>query len=112
MKEKAKMFVEMARGMGWCVQLPNDRNVITIFKHFAKDSNDGYVKCDGEYYDILDEVPTTGPGSVWGTDGSGVGAISALNRGRFVMNKSGVSKRFCKAVREYIISAPDLNIEV
>jgi hypothetical protein len=112
MKEKAKMFVDITRGMGWCVQLPNDRGIITIFKHFKKDSNDAYVKCDREYCDILDEVPTTGSGSVWGTDGSGAGAIYALKQGCFVMNKSGVSKRFCKAVREYIINTPDLNIEV
>lgn len=112
MKEKAKMFVESTRGRGWSVQLPNDRGIITIYKHFDKGSNSEYAKCDGEYYDILKDVPTTGTGSTWGTDGAGVGAFSALNRGCFIMNKSGVSKRFCKAVREYIINTPDLNIEV
>lgn len=112
MKEKAKKFVEYTRSMGWCVQLPNDRNIITIFKHFEKGSNDHYVRCDQEYDDILDLIPTTTYGSVWGTDGSGVGAISALKHGCFVMNKSGVSKRFCKAVGEYIISTPDLNLDI
>jgi hypothetical protein len=55
-------------------------------------------------------VPTTGSGSIWGTDGGGVGAIAAMRNGEFIMNRSGVSKRFAKAVREYLLQRPDLNI--
>jgi hypothetical protein len=53
-----------------------------------------------EYYSILELLPTTSPGSVWGTDGGGIGAISAMNTGVFTMNKSGGSKRVLSALKK------------
>jgi hypothetical protein len=43
-------------------------------------------------------LPSTEPGSVWGTDGGGVGAISAIQSGVFQMSKSGGSKRVLSAI--------------
>jgi len=47
----------------------------------------------------------TEPGSVWGTDGGGVGAISALKSGTFEMKKSGGSKRVLKAIERELAYA-------
>ena len=38
----------------------------------------------------------TSPGSIYGSDGSGLGAISAINHGLFKMNKTGGSKLVLK----------------
>jgi hypothetical protein len=51
-----------------------------------------------EYFSILGLLPTTSPGSIWGTDGGGIGALSAMKSGTFVMNKSGGSKRVLKVL--------------
>jgi hypothetical protein len=51
-----------------------------------------------EYYSILGLLPTTSAGSIWGTDGGGIGAVSAMNTGLFKMNKSGGSKRVLTAL--------------
>lgn len=109
-KEQVKEFVDYTRSQGWSILLPNDRPIVTIFKSFSKESVEEYSAADSEYFDILAMVPTTSPGSMWGTDGGGVGGISALNRGEFIMNKSGVSKRFTTALRKYLLNHPDLNI--
>jgi hypothetical protein len=37
-------------------------------------------------------------GSMWGTDGSGVGGYSAMLHGCFTMNISGVSPAFIAAI--------------
>jgi hypothetical protein len=110
MKEQAKKFIEECREQGWYVRLPNDRPIITIGKHIKKDCSDSFCDADSEYFSLISLVPTTGSGSIWGTDGGGVGAIAAMRDGEFIMNRSGVSKRFAKAVREYLLQHPDLNI--
>jgi hypothetical protein len=55
------------------------------------------VQLDGEYYGILSMVKARG-GSMWGTDGSGVGGYSAMLHGCFTMNISGVSPAFITAL--------------
>jgi hypothetical protein len=70
--------------------------VISIYKEI--DSVEEFCKADSEYYYILLKVPTSRPGSVWGTDGGGVGALHAMRSGKFQMNKSGVNKNFLKAL--------------
>jgi hypothetical protein len=51
-----------------------------------------------EYYSILGILPSTGPGSIWGTTGDSVGALSAMKTRKFVANKSGGSKRVLNAL--------------
>lgn len=109
--EQAKQFVENARKMGWSVDARCDNGIVTIFKRFEPNNVDEFSKLDGEYYYVLAKAPIVSAGSTWGTDGGGVGAICALKRGEFVMNRSGVSKRFLKAMRKYLIEHPDLDFD-
>jgi len=76
--EKIALQVRDAcKALGWNFYVkPN--GVLTIDKHFAAGSNDEFVKADGEYYSILGLVPQTQAGSMWGTDGGGIGALSAI----------------------------------
>jgi hypothetical protein len=53
-----------------------------------------------EYYSILELLPSTSAGSVWGTDGGGIGALSAMSSRVFKMNKSGGSVRVLNALKK------------
>lgn len=94
-KTAAANFAAAARDAGWTVSSRD--NVVTITKHFTPNSRDEFVKLDGEYYGILSLVKARG-GSMWGTDGSGVGGYSAMLHGCFTMNISGVSPAFIDAL--------------
>lgn len=95
-KEIAQKFVETCKGLGWTYNVRGA--VLTIHKEIRKGSTNDFVTADMEYYSILGIVPRTSPGSIWGTDGGGVGAISAVNSGVFTMNMSGGSKRVLNAI--------------
>lgn len=94
-KTAAAKFAAAAREAGW--KISSRENVVTITKHFTPNSRDEFVKLDGEYYGILSLVKARG-GSIWGTDGSGVGGYSAMLHGVFTMNISGVSQAFIAAL--------------
>jgi hypothetical protein len=94
-KTAAAKFVAAARDTGWKISVRE--NVVTITKHFTPNSRDEFVKLDGEYYGILSLVKARG-GSMWGTDGFGVGGYSAMLHGCFTMNISGVSQAFIAAL--------------
>jgi len=85
------------KALGWnfCVK-PN--GVLTISKKFTPGSNDEFVRADSEYFSILSLVPQTQAGSTWGTDGGGIGALSAIKHGLMVMNRSGCSRSVLKAL--------------
>jgi hypothetical protein len=87
-KLKAQEFVKAASDLGWNISIRG--SVVTITKNIS--GIDEFVKADSEYYWILEKLPSTSAGSIWGTDGGGVGAISAMKTGVFRMNKSGGSK--------------------
>lgn len=72
--------------------------ILTIHKMFSPDDRNGFVECDMSYYSVLGLLPRTEPGSDWGTDGGGIGALSAISSGHFVMNRSGGSKRVLAAL--------------
>lgn len=91
----AREFAAAARAAGW--QISTRDNVVTITKHFTPGSREQFVALDGEYYGILSMVKARG-GSMWGTDGSGVGGYSAMLHGCFTMNVSGVSPSFIAAL--------------
>lgn len=102
-KEMAEKFVELCREYGWTWEVRGSK--ITIRKQLGHDEKatcprDAFVRADMEYYSILSCVPMTYPGSIWGTDGSGVGALSAMNSGVFQMTKSGCSARVLKAIQK------------
>jgi hypothetical protein len=94
-KTAAAKFAAAAREAGW--KISSRENVVTITKHFTPNSREEFVKLDGEYYGILSLVKARG-GSMWGTDGSGVGGYSAMLHGCFTMNISGVSPAFIAAL--------------
>jgi hypothetical protein len=88
--EIANKILSVAAEYGWDVRVRG--SILTIYKDGIVDK-DAFVRADMEYYGILGILPTTSPGSIWGTDGGGVGALDAMRSGTFVMNKSGGSKR-------------------
>lgn len=92
-KETASKILAIAKEYGWDVTVRG--SILTITKS-GINSNDDFVRADMEYYSILELLPMTSPGSIWGTTGDGVGALSAMKTRRFVVNKSGGSKRVLK----------------
>ena len=95
-KETAMAIKAMADKLGWSINVRG--SILTIKKHIIPSSTESFCQADMEYYSILGLLPTTSAGSIWGTDGGGVGAISAMNTGVFTMNKSGGSKRVLTAL--------------
>lgn len=91
----AREFVAACRKAGWAITVRE--NMVTISKHFTPNSRQEFVELDGEYYGLLSMLKARG-GSMWGTDGSGVGGYSAMLHGCFTMNVSGVSERMIAAV--------------
>ena len=87
-------FIAMLKKYGWDFNLQGMRgDTITISKRINKNDNDAFAQADGEYYFILSELPAVkSKSSTWGTDGGGIGALTAVKRGRFVMNKSSIRK--------------------
>lgn len=86
----AKEILDVSTKLGWDVLVRGD--ILTIVKNFTPGDMSAFVKADGEYYSILGLLPRPRPGSMWGTDGGGVGAVAAHRDGRFVMNVSGGNK--------------------
>jgi hypothetical protein len=73
-------------------------NILTLTKKIP--IGDGLAFADAETdCSIIYELPG-GCGSVWGTDGGSIGGMTALNTGRFRLNRSGVQKRVLKAIRD------------
>jgi hypothetical protein len=98
-KQTAQKILEVANEYGW--QIIVRGSILTITKRGINGRED-FIRADMEYYGILDLLPMTSPGSIWGTDGGGVGALSAMKSGVFTMNKSGGSKRVLNALRKII----------
>jgi hypothetical protein len=72
-------------------------NILTLTKRIP--IGDGSAFADAETdCSIIYDLPG-GCGSVWGTDGASIGGMTALNTGRFRLNRSGVQKRVLKAIR-------------
>lgn len=95
--EAAKKIVATAKEYGWELQVRG--SILTIYK-CGISSNEDFCRADMEYYSILEQLPSTSAGSVWGTDGGGIGALSAMSSGVFKMNKSGGSKRVLDALKK------------
>ena len=98
-KETALKLLAVAKEYGWEVTVRG--SILTITKS-GINSKDDFVRADMEYYSILELLPMTSPGSIWGTTGDGVGALSAMSSRVFKMNKSGGSKRILKAIASLV----------
>jgi hypothetical protein len=96
--DTAKQIADKCYELGWEWYVRG--NIFTITKKIQPNNNDDFNTADMEYYTILSMLPTTSPGSSWGTEGGGIGAYSAIKDGLFKMNKSGGSKRVLTALRK------------
>ena len=92
MKTTASEFLAFCKANGWVPSVRNE--VVTVTATFEPQNLAQFNNLDMSYWLVLSHVPRTRPGSMWGTDGGGMGAVAALRTGRFTMNVSGVSKRF------------------
>lgn len=96
-KETAAKILAVANEYGWEVTVRG--SILTITKS-GINSTDDFVRADMEYFSILGLLPSTSPGSIWGTDGGGIGALSAMSSRVFKMNKSGGSVRVLNALKK------------
>jgi len=92
----AKEIKDLCVKWGWRFEVRG--SILTITKKIIPGDNDSFCTADMEYGSILGLLPSTSAGSSWGSDASGIGAISAMNSGVFKMNKSGGSKRVLNAL--------------
>jgi hypothetical protein len=77
--------------------------ILTVHRRFqGGDVNAWFRDCDMTYGCVTGLLPSVEPGSEWGTDGGSVGGMTAINSGRFVMNKSGGSKRVLAALAKMV----------
>jgi hypothetical protein len=99
-KQIAQDILNAAKADGWNVMV--ERGLLVITKPIKVGSNEDFAKADSEYYNIIGRLPQTRPGSTWGTDGGGVGALSAMKHGLFEMKRSGGSKLVLKQLEKLI----------
>ena len=95
----ANKIADLCKELGWTFEV--DRDLLRIYKEIKPNNLDEFTRADGEYYFILSLLPESRLGSIWGSDGGGVGALSALKNGLFVMNKSGGNKHVLRALEKY-----------
>lgn len=100
-QEIAKNIIETCKSLGWEITRCSG-SILTIKKRIKANSNESFSEADSEYFSIFGLMPTTSPGSIWGTDGGGIGALSAMSSGVFTMNKSGCSIRVLNAIQKLL----------
>ena len=100
-QEIAQQVVTLCNSLGWEIKNVSS-DVFKIQKRILSNSNDSFSKADSEYFSILCLIPKTSPGSIWGTDGGSIGALSAMSSGIFSINMSGCSIRVLNAIKKII----------
>lgn len=94
--EVAQIFVKKCKEYGFTYTAGT--SILSVHKKFTPNDNDGFTDCDMNGPYLLGIVKATQPGSIWGTDGGGVGGYVALQSGNYTLNKSGCSKRILKQI--------------
>lgn len=94
----AQQIKNEADQLGWSVIVRG--SILEITKRIS--SREDFVTADMQYGCILGLCPRTSPGSTWGTDGGGVGAVAAMTNGVFNMKMSGGSKSVLNALKKII----------
>lgn len=97
---KAQYIKNVATEYGWNLFVRG--SILTITKKIIPGDNESFRNADMEYGMILGLLPSTSPGSTWGTDGGGIGAMTAMRSGTFTMNKSGGSVRVLNALKKIV----------
>jgi hypothetical protein len=80
------------------IMIERCENILTLTKRIPIGDSLAFADAETDC-SIIYDLPG-GCGSVWGTDGGSIGGMSALQTGRFRLNRSGVQKRLLKAIRE------------
>lgn len=97
-QQKVRAFVDACKQHGFQWQVVSD-SLVRISKRFPAGDKNEFSNADMVAGGILALAPLKG-GSVWGTDGGSVGGMSGLNKGEYVLNKSGESgKRFLQLLK-------------
>jgi len=78
---------------------------ITLAKFFTPGDKQAYTEAESDV-GIIYDIPTSEPGSVWGTDGGSVGGHVGLTGGYMRLNKSGCNRTFLKALKATMAAAP------
>ena len=100
--EQAAEFLADARRHGFTVEPIRHPEVVTIALSFEPGDRDAYVAADGVAWSVLSGAPMLYPGTTWGTDGASVGGHAGLTGGYYRLSKSGVSRRFVKALAKLL----------
>lgn len=102
-KKQVDMFLNLANKYQFKIMV-SGISVVKITKEFEPGDRLAFSDIESEAQQILDMIPLKG-GSVWGTDGASVGGYSAIQNGKFVMNKSGSTGiRFIKELQKKLIA--------
>jgi hypothetical protein len=99
-KETAAKFLHAAQEAGFTVIVKNP-TVVAVSRTFTPGDTNAYVDCDMLAPGILGMLGARG-GSMWGSDGAGVGGMIAINSGRFTLNVSGVPKRVSSVLTKMV----------
>lgn len=96
-KEIALEIKSTCNRLGWTYEA---RETILVIRKSFDSTKESFVIADSEYYGILSLIPSTSAGSIFGTDGGGCGALTAMRSGVFEMKKTGCSKRVLNALNK------------
>ncbi len=78
------------------IQIERASHILTLTKRIPVGDALAFADAESDC-SIIYDLPG-GCGSVWGTDGGSIGGMTAINTGRFRLNRSGVQKRVLKAI--------------
>lgn len=93
----ADAFIQQCIAAGFVVTRASG-TVVSCKANFQPGDNQRYCELDSAAMSLMDALPTTTPGSIWGSTSDGVGGAVALNRGVYIINRSGVSARVVSAI--------------
>lgn len=93
----AAEFIAEATKLGFTVRARG--RIVEVTKRFTPGDTAAFVAADGNGPHLIAMVPTVTAGSVWGTDGGGVGGHAAIANGIYTLKVSGVAARFATAIK-------------
>lgn len=77
--------------------------IVTISKNFPVGDSRAFTEIDMVAPQILRKIPVRkSDSSMWGTDGGSVGGAAAMEYGFFILNISGVQKRFLAELEKHL----------
>jgi hypothetical protein len=89
-KERAVTIRAKAKEYGF--QIHAHGSIVSVSARFTPGDKEAYLRLEDHANEILGMFRMVSPGSVWGSDSGSVGGAIAIEKGQFVMNKSGCEK--------------------